>query len=282
MLIDIYDGCATCGHPMGRYNCCTYDCGEVGQIEINGPRSLLDLDVPQPSPSVPLALPGLSEASPPSQSTETERMTIVETVAKFLLEDDILQPLYDRGMKNPDIGPERFTNDFQRLLEIYGKNLLKEAENELDYRAVQYVVDGSMHIANLVRERYDPIYANSTRSPSTANRGHRIDDFELLRPFMLQSNAFDDLRKGVYNFIETHSPHPGVPSSSTIPNHKNFDDSSKDACGATAKANIPVRLVRYVVIDKFFSHLKRAMRPGVPTGYQRIEWTCVSGYSSLE
>jgi hypothetical protein len=87
------------------------------------------------------------------------QVSIEAELANVLSNHELFQPLYSKAMSNPDIGPDRFSGDFSRLLKAYARDLQKEAE-EADYPSkiavAQLVHARFQFIAQSVRRRYDP------------------------------------------------------------------------------------------------------------------------------
>lgn len=131
-------------------------------------------DVSRTSSPAPSIFSDIYTESMSSQSSVTETMTAAEQFAKWLLEFEDLRLLYHQGINDPNIGCERFCNNFRRLFKIYGKDLLKEGKNEAERMAAQFALSESRRIAGLVRVHY----YSSTIDESTITKHISLSDEE--------------------------------------------------------------------------------------------------------
>lgn len=99
----------------------------------------------------------ISSAS--TAKTLVQSMSTSEELAELLLQDDAIQVLCKQAVKNTDIGPEKFANNFRRLLKIFGDDLLREVHTPLERLTAKFVKSESRHVASIVRRRFDPQYA---------------------------------------------------------------------------------------------------------------------------
>ncbi|KAF2793172.1 hypothetical protein K505DRAFT_375515 [Melanomma pulvis-pyrius CBS 109.77] len=84
------------------------------------------------------------------------KVSVEAELANLLSNHESFQPLYIMAMSNPDIGPDRFSREFSRLLKSYARELKKEAKNQAQIAAAQLVHARFQFIAQSIRRRYDP------------------------------------------------------------------------------------------------------------------------------
>lgn len=98
-------------------------------------------------------------SSASTAQTLVQSMSTSEELAEMLLQDDAIQVLCKQAVKNTGIGPERFANNFRRLLVIFGDDLLREVHTPLERLTAKFMKSESRHMASIIRRRFDPEYA---------------------------------------------------------------------------------------------------------------------------
>lgn len=255
-----------------------------------------------PTPSI---FSEMSDASSSSVYSAAEMITVTEQFANMLVHDSTLKPLYERGMDDPAIGPERLTNNLRRLLKKFGKDLIQEERTPLDHLAAQFVLTKSRHVASLVRKHYDPVYAASMR------------DFLMSKETDILSD--EGRRRRIEEILRKHDYQPETAIDSASESDDNEDDYTKaqesqlgslEAVEAFIRESNayerfkvqlqgfvahqvhernlpkPVQLRRrrtwHSIMHELCLHFKRLTWPHVQAGYNRLEWTCVSYYVSVK
>lgn len=154
--------------------------------------------------------------------------------------DEVLRPLYIAAIQG-DIGPQRFVNNFRRLLKAYSKNLKEEAGDRLDHLAAQLVAIKARYLAESILDNFCENTAAaklpSKEMESTAKDDNSDDDDEeepvvdeeifqdltIVREFLIDSNAFKTLRSQLQQFVL--SPNSTIRKRVTQSNDHSFEES---------------------------------------------------------
>ncbi|KAF2421550.1 hypothetical protein EJ08DRAFT_491728 [Tothia fuscella] len=142
-----------------------------------------------------------------------------ERLVSLVLNNKELKALCMEAVENANVGPDRFERNFRRLLTTFGLGLSKEANEEDQKLAGEFVRRQSGRIARTIRQSCAESSQNRTQkflegpkkgevdSSTEDEDGHQGIDGEQLRHFfkvklfILQSEAFKALRAGLADFV---------------------------------------------------------------------------------
>lgn len=159
-----------------------------------------------------------------STYSEWHIQTATQELVSILQADEELQPLFTAAIRSDIIGPQRFANNFRRLLKRYSGNLKDEAKDRLDYLAAQLVALKARQIAEsilrafhqdtvvpkLARRETELDLESSRHDDSSDEEEHSVveeRDFQDLtnaKEFLVESNALQILRSELREFV--HPP----------------------------------------------------------------------------
>lgn len=145
--------------------------------------------------------------------------TATRELISLLQDDDVLRPLYLTAISSANIGPQRFFNNFRRLLKRYSENLNEEASDRLDYLAAQLVAVKARHVAQSILEKFlgdapqlSPMettthYSTGKQDENSDEEDPVVDEeiFQHLvipRDFLVRSVAFKTLKDELEKFVK--------------------------------------------------------------------------------
>ena len=112
-----------------------------------------DNDVPNVAPADSLfSVPGLTTVSNLSVNSSKEILRAAEKLAVLLLEDDGLEPLYDKALEQMEIN--EFQKNLTKLLGTFAVDLLKEAGNGMQRSAAQLVRECAKYVTSCICKHY--------------------------------------------------------------------------------------------------------------------------------
>lgn len=102
------------------------------------------------------SLPSLTSGITPSSSASQDELqrSAADVFSDFLLEDGSLIPVFRQAMEKVDA--TRLERNFARLLGTFALELRADAENAVEFSAVQFIRARAKHIAKCVGFRLDP------------------------------------------------------------------------------------------------------------------------------
>jgi len=141
--------------------------------------------------------------------------TATRELISILQDDEVLRPLYTAAIQSDNIGPERFVNNFRRLLKMYSEKLKDEARDRLDYLVAQLVAIKARHLAQSILEKFlgdadalklapkemDPGLESARKDDSSDEEEEPVVDEGIVREFLVESNAFKILRSQLQQFV---------------------------------------------------------------------------------
>lgn len=231
----------------------------------------------------------LSILSSSSTSSVAEPKAASERLVNFLLGDDIIHPLCIDGVNI--ITPDRFERNLRRLLNSFAVDLKKEATNQKEKYAAQFVRSRARNAAHIICNTVTPLSSKprlasrrlaiveELSSSSDSERSEdAIDDFRQLEEFIKASWALGNLRERLRAFV-----YPKMRANDQ--NNEEKDGLEKNAVyelppitigaeppSTTVKQQLP--RIDMQLIERLSFSLKIS-KPVAP-GKVRIEWRCVS------
>lgn len=97
-----------------------------------------------------------SEMSSISHLSAEEYVSAVAELVGLLLEDDVLRQLCQAAKDCPEIGADRFENNFRRLLKLLSADLAIESQCSLHTQAAKFVGTRAAFVASKIRQYFDP------------------------------------------------------------------------------------------------------------------------------
>jgi len=206
--------------------------------------------------------------------------------------DEVLTPLYVAAIQDASIGPQRFENNFRRLLKLYAGRLKEEAHDSLEYLAAGLVLSKARTLAEAIVEKYrnqpspqdagkDSVMKDTVRQPEELSEDEEdvtsyegvLEDLAKVRKFWSGSDAFLTLRAELTRFVGN--------------TEKSTAESQPVLLGQadiTQKSQTPERAQWFFAALLRLYHfplLHRGQKSPCPPGIEQIEWQCVC-ISSLD
>jgi tetratricopeptide (TPR) repeat protein len=130
----------------------------------------------------PSSVFSLSSAGSLSSIHSLDLRSAEEEFVSFLLNDAILQPLYQLCFESDRIGAQRFENNFRRLLKLFANDLRSEAQDKVQKSAVYFVRSRARNIAHCIWREYEPDRAGVTHTEQ--EKGNDFDVKQRLNEFL--------------------------------------------------------------------------------------------------
>lgn len=229
--------------------------------------------------------------------------TATKELVSILQNDEVLQPLYTAAIRSEVIGPQRFANNFRRLLKKYSENLKDEALDRLDYLAARLVALKARHLAESILEKFlvdtvapkqtpketDPDFESTRRHDSSDEEEEQVadesnfQDLIIARQFLVESKAFQILRSQLRQFVlppksitkkqMNQSGDPGFEQS--------YTEINDVAVSSHAKVFEPrIQSVLERVLNGLLSQIGISEPPCSPQK-ERVRWKCKCGKSGF-
>ncbi|KAJ4357180.1 uncharacterized protein N0V89_001755 [Didymosphaeria variabile] len=193
-----------------------------------------------------------TDLSKASGYSATQIATATREVLLILRDDEVLQPLYKTAIEG-DIGPDRFVNNFRRLLKLYAEDLKEEARDRIEFLAARLVAVKARHLAESILEKFwnsavaptlAPLDSKSkaifAKEDSSDEEGEDeveddgiFQDLVIAQDFLVESNAFDDLRSRFREFI--HSPKASTKKPTAKGKERALDEEDDSYSGKTTR-----------------------------------------------
>jgi hypothetical protein len=222
-------------------------------------------------------------------TTEIEIATSI--LLSVLADDEVLVLLYHSALRDDSVDPQRFENNFRRLLKLYSKQLQEEARDSLEHLAARLVLFKARSLAKSIVQKFGGSSQQTTGAQHVRSEPELqdedsdqeedktsyesiFDDLTKVREFWIRSGAFQMLRKNLAMFVAR---------SRNIINR-----SPPDVTDPTIK--VPPAPTYGLIQSHFATVLPRIcgllIQMGVipdacPPDMERIEWKCVSVFWSL-
>jgi hypothetical protein len=226
--------------------------------------------------------------------------TATRELVLILQDDEVLRPLYVAAIRSDIIGPQRFANNFRRLLKRFSENLKDEARDRLDYLAAQLVALKARYLAKSILEKFleDTVVPKPTpkemdldlESPKKDDSSDEeepdesnFQDLVIVREFLVESHAFQYLRSQLRQFV--------LPPKSTMKTQVKQD---KDVSIVQSYTKINDKaLLNHVKLfmPKFHFFFGRVLNglllqlgisePSCPPQKDRVRWKCVCFIQNL-
>ncbi|PSN61897.1 hypothetical protein BS50DRAFT_148013 [Corynespora cassiicola Philippines] len=165
-----------------------------------------------------------SSASDLSKASGYSALEIASATRELLVliqGDEILGPLCATAIQG-EIGPQRFSRNFRRLLKLYAKNLQEEAHDRLEYLSARLVAIKAQYLATAIIEKHingmlapdlEPFENRDTCNESETSEdeeqdevdgdGENFQNFIVPRTFLIESNALKLLRSQLKHFVSS-------------------------------------------------------------------------------
>jgi hypothetical protein len=140
--------------------------------------------------------------------------TATRELVNIVSEDDLLVPLYQSAIDNPDIGPDRLQRNLRRLFKAYADNLEEEGEGRIEFLASRLVANKAQYLAKYIVEKFQPRsleqqadrceeHDDSSDNEDKVNTvsDHMFDDLRVFGDFLVGSAAFSTLRAQIQSFV---------------------------------------------------------------------------------
>ncbi|KAI8938042.1 hypothetical protein NX059_005714 [Plenodomus lindquistii] len=143
----------------------------------------------------------------------TQIATASKELLSVFLQDPILSALFQKGIEDPGLGPERMRRNLRRLLKIYARELKEEASDALEVLAAQLVLLKIRSLTQAIIENFGNPESEEILNRSENSSGDEqavgarpvdedsFEDLVTFRQFLVESNAFTAFRDQLKAFV---------------------------------------------------------------------------------
>jgi tetratricopeptide (TPR) repeat protein len=203
-----------------------------------------NVDTSSVGSSYPSSVFSLSSAGSLSSIHSLDLRSAEEEFVSLLLNDAILQPLYQLCFESDRIGAQRFENNFRRLLKLFANDLRSEAQDKVQKSAVYFVRSRARNIAHCIWRKYEPDRAGVTHTAQ--KKGNDFDAKHRLNEFLGSlDKTYQQEQRGIFDHaqpLQTAVSHDvGAQDSSSDSDES--DDGSEGEHGLFALASVKAFLL---------------------------------------